>query len=57
MRKTYRVHLRSGTTIDIKADDFRVEYDSNGFIEWEAPNVDRWLVFLPSDLVAVERIK
>ena len=58
MRKKFKVHLRSGTTITFKADEFRVKYNNAGeFTEWEAPNADRWLVFLPSDLVAVERLR
>lgn len=58
MRKTFKVHLRSGTTIKFKADDLKVKYNNaGGFTEWEAPNADRWLVFLPSDLVAVERVR
>lgn len=57
MSNTYRVHLNSGTTIKFKADDFIVKYDEVGFTSWHAPNCNRWLVFLPKDLVAVERVR
>lgn len=56
--KKFKVHLRSGTTITFKADDFKVKYNQSGeFTEWSAPNANRWMVFLPGDLVAVERLR
>ena len=59
MRKKYKVHLRSGTTITFKADDVTVKWnrDTGEFTEWNAQNVDRWLFFMPTDLVAVERLR
>jgi hypothetical protein len=57
VRKTYRVHLRGGTTIKFKADDFIWNYDENGCTEWKAPNVNRWFSFHPNEFVAVERLR
>lgn len=56
-RVKFRFHLRSGTTLTIKAEEVIVKYNDNGCVEWEATNADRWFTFLPRDLVAVERVK
>lgn len=58
MRKTFRVHLTSGTTIKFKADNFTIKYNREGeYTEWEAPNMSRWMIFMPSEIVAVERLR
>ena len=58
MRHTYKVHLRSGTIIKFKADDFTFEYANDGkMLSWKAPNASRWISFLPADLVGVERVR
>ena len=59
MKKTFKVYLRNGTTFKVKADDFTVTYGADGFTEWNAKGVhaDKWLMFHPSDLLAVERVK
>jgi hypothetical protein len=56
-KKTFRVYLKHGVTLDIKADDFTVKYDNAGISSWSAPHSERWAFFLPSDIVAVERLK
>lgn len=57
MKKTYKVYLRHGVTLIIKGDDFILQWGQDGYTSWEIKNADRWAMFLPSDIVAVERIK
>lgn len=57
MRKKYRIHLRSGTTILVKGDDATVNWEGGQITGWEIKNASRWLTFMPSDLVAIERVR
>jgi hypothetical protein len=56
-KKTFKVYLRNGTNLIIYADDFEVKYENGRFTEWHAEGADKWVVFMPEDLLAVERIK
>lgn len=57
MRKKYKVHLRSGTTIKVKGDDAIVNWQDGEITGWEIKNASRWLTFMPGDLVAIERLR
>lgn len=58
MRRKFKVHLTSGTTITFKADDFHITYDADGnYTKWSADRASRWIVFTPNEIVAVERVR
>ena len=58
MRNTYKIHLKNGSVIKIKADDIKIKHREGEVItRWELINPNRWVFFLPGDLVAVERLR
>lgn len=54
---TYKFHLRSGTTITFKAKDVIVTDNGQKFTKWEVISPDKWFMFMPGDVIAVERVK
>lgn len=56
MKNKYKVHLKSGIVIKFRADDFIIKHRDGQITEWEVIGANRWFMFMPGDLLAVERL-
>lgn len=56
----YRVILKSGASFEVRAEDFRVTWDSNEsnphISGYQAVEASKWFMVIPSDISAVVKL-